>query len=146
MFRSTMAVLGLFVVAGLAAAQDKVVKPLGTWVRDTGDNKLTFVIKADKFTATVHTQNGDLIVEASYEATKDGELKAKITKIEKNEVGAQIEEGSKFSFKFKIADGTMTVSDLKDNDGNDPGEGPKNLVEGEYKKQKEAKKEDKKDK
>ena len=40
----------------------------------------------------------------------------------------------------------MTVSELKDNDGNDPGEGPKNLVEGNYKKQKEEKKEDKKDK
>jgi len=146
MYRSTIPVLGLFVVAALAAAEDKVTKPLGTWVRESGDNKVTFVIKADKLTGTVHMQNGDLIVEATYEVTKDNELKAKITKIEKNELGAQIEEGSKFSFKYKIADGTMTVSDLKDNDGNDPGENPKQLVEGEYKKQKEEKKEEKKDK
>jgi hypothetical protein len=146
MYRSTIAVLGLFVVAAFAAAEDKVAKPLGTWVRETGENKVTFVIKADKLTGNVHVQDGDLIVEATYEVTKDGELKAKITKIEKNEVKAQIEEGSKFSFKYKIADGTMTISDLKDNDGNDAGEGPKNLVEGAYKKQKEEKKEDKKDK
>jgi hypothetical protein len=146
MFRSTIAVLALVVVTATAGAEDKVKKPIGTWVREAGEAKLTFAIKADKFIGTVHTQNGDLFVEATYEVTKDSELKAKITKVEKKGIDSQIEEGHKFSFKFKIADGTMTVSDLKDNDGNDPGEGPKNLVEGEYKKQKEEKKEDKKDK
>jgi hypothetical protein len=146
MFRSTIAVLAFIVVTATAGAEDKVKKPIGTWVRESGENKVTFVIKDDKMIATLHTDNGDLIVEASYEVTKDGEVKCKITKIEKNELGAQIEEGHTFSFKHKIADGTMTVSDLKGNNGDDPGEGPKSTVEGEYKKQKEEKKEEKKDK
>jgi hypothetical protein len=145
MYRSTIAVLALIVVTATAGAEDKVKKPIGTWVRENGDNKVTFVITADKLTATLKTGNGDLIVQTSYEVDKDGEVKSKITKIEKNELGAQIEEGHTFSFKHKIADGTMTISDLKGNNGEDPGDGPKSLVEGEYKKAKE-KKEDKKDK
>jgi len=40
----------------------------------------------------------------------------------------------------------MTVSDLKDKDGNDPGEGPKSLVEGDYKKEKDKKEEKKEEK
>ena len=149
MVRFVMAVLALVVVITTAGAQEKVKKPIGTWVRDTGENKVTFVIKDKMMTVTLHTGNGDLVVEASYEVNKDGEVKSKITKIDKNELGAQIEEGSTFSFKHKIADGTMTISDLKDKDGNDPGDGPKSLVEGDYKKEKEKKeekKEEKKDK
>lgn len=141
MVRSAIAVLALVVVTVTAGADDKVKKPVGTWVRESGANKVTFVIKADKMTVTLHTCNGDLAVEASYEAEKDGEMKAKITKIEKNDIGAGIEEGHKFSFKHKLADGTMTISDLKGNEGNDAEEGAKQLVEGEYKKEQEKKEE-----
>jgi len=67
MFRSTMAVLGFFVVAGLAVAEDKVAKPLGTWVYATDNNKwtVTLVIKADKLTCTDHNEGflgGDLVL------------------------------------------------------------------------------------
>ena len=146
MVRSVIAVLALVVVTATAGADDKVKKPLGTWVRETGDNKITFVITNDKLSATLHTGNGDLVIQTTYEVDKDSVLKTKITKVDKNDIGAQIEEGHTFSFKFKIADGTMTVSDLKDKDGNDPGEGPKSLVEGDYKKEKDKKEEKKEEK
>jgi len=146
MVRSVIALLALVVVTATAGADDKVKKPLGTWVRENGDNKMTFVIKDDKLTGTLHTGNGDLIVQTTYEVDKDSVLKAKITKVEKNDIGAQVEEGHTFTFKFKIADGTMTISDLKDKDGNDPGDGPKSLVEGEYKKEKDKKEEKKEEK
>jgi len=140
MIRITIAALVLVVATVSALAEDKVAKPIGTWVREAGEAKVTFAIEKDKLTGTVHTQNGDLVVEASYEATKDGELKAKVTKVVKNDVGGQIEEGHKFSFKFKIADGTLTISELKGNDENAAEEGAKNLVEGEYKKEKKEEK------
>jgi hypothetical protein len=146
MVRSVIAVLALVVVTATAGADDKVKKPLGTWVRENGDNKITFVITNDKLSATLHTGNGDLVIQTTYEVDKDSVLKTKITKVDKNDIGAQIEEGHTFSFKFKIADGTMTVSDLKDKDGNDPGEGPKSLVEGDYKKEKDKKEEKKEEK
>jgi hypothetical protein len=138
MVRSVLGLSALIVV-GVAFAEDKVAKPIGTWVRENGDNKVTFAITKDKLTATLHTGNGDLVIQTTYEVDKDNVLKTKITKVDKNDIGAQIEEGHTFSFKFKIADGTMTVTDLKDKDGNDPGEGPKSLVEGDYKKEKEKK-------
>ena len=143
MVRSVIAMLALVVVTATAGAEEKVKKPLGTWVRENGDNKITFVITNDKLSATLHTGNGDLVIQTTYEVDKDSVLKTKITKVDKNDIGAQIEEGHTFSFKFKIADGTMTVSDLKDKDGNDPGEGPKSLVEGDYKKEKDKKEEKK---
>jgi hypothetical protein len=142
MLRTLIATLVLVTVAATVGAEGKTKKPVGTWVREVGDNKITFVIKEDKVTTAVKMPNGDLAVEASYEVSKDGELKAKITKVVKNEIGAQIDEGSKFSFKYKIADGTLTVSDLKVDD-NDAGEGPKQLIEGEYKKEKKEEKKDK---
>jgi hypothetical protein len=154
MFRSTIAVLGFFVVAGLAAAEDKVAKPLGTWVHATDNHKVTLVFKADKLTLTNHYDGsfgGDLVFEASYEVTKDGKLKAKVTKLVKNTTLLGIEEGRPpkglmFSFKYKIADGTMALSDSKGKEG-DAWVSAKNIFdEGEYKKQKEEKKEDKKNK
>src|SRR5262249_28308307 len=126
-------------------ADDKVKKPVGTWVREVGDTKITFAIKADKMTVTFKTPNGDLVVLSSFEVPKEGELKGKIDKIEKNDIEANIQEGHKYSYRYKIADGTLTISDLKGNDGNDADEGAKSQVEGEYKKVKEEKKE-KKDK
>src|SRR5437899_1766447 len=122
MLRCTIAVFTLIIVNTTAHAEDKAKKPLGTWVREAGENKVTFAIKADKITSSIKMQNGDLVVESTYEVTNDGELKAKVTKVEKNEIGAQIEEGHKFSFKYKIADGTMTISDLKVNDNDAEGE------------------------
>jgi len=146
MVRSVIAVLALVVVTATAGAEDKVKKPVGTWVRDAGENKVTFAFKDKTLTATVKLNNGELVVEANYEATKEGEIKATITKIVKNDVGVQLEEGNKFSFKHKIADGTMTISELKNNEGADAEEGPKQLVEGDYKKQKEKKEEKKEEK
>jgi uncharacterized protein (DUF2147 family) len=139
MYRIAIAAFAFVVLAATIAAEEKANKPLGTWTREAGEAKITFAIKAEKLTVTIHTPNGELVTDASYEVTKDGELKGKLTKIEKNELGANLDEGHTFSFKYKIADGTMTISDLKGHDGNDAEEGPKNLVEGEYRKSKEKK-------
>ena len=146
MIRTTVGILALVLVTAVAFADDKVKKPVGTWTREAGDMKITFAIKADKMTVTFHGPNGDLVVVSSYEVPKEGEVKGKIDNIEKNDVGAGVEEGHKYSFRYKIADGTLTISELKGNDGNDADEGAKQLVEGEYKKVKEEKKEEKKDK
>jgi hypothetical protein len=146
MVRSVIAALALVFVTSTAGADDKVKKPIGTWVREAGENKITFVFKDKTVTATVKLNNAELVVEASYEATKDGEIKSTITKIVKNDVGMPLEEGFKFSFKHKIEDGKMTVSDLKVNDGQDAEEAQKSLVEGDYKKEKEKKEEKKEEK
>ena len=147
MLRIALTTLALLVLAVPALADDKdtAKKLVGKWVREVGDAKVTFEIKADKMITTLHTPNGDLVVQSAYEVSKD-ELKCKLTKIEKNEIGAGVEEDHKFSFKFKLEDGTLTISELKGNDGNEAGGEAKNLVEGEYKKEKEKNKEEKKDK
>ena len=73
MFRCTIALLTLITVAATAGAEDKAKKPLGTWVREAGENKVTFAIKADKITSSIKMQNGDLVVESTYEVTKEGD-------------------------------------------------------------------------
>jgi hypothetical protein len=135
-------VLAVLAAPALADDKDKAKKPLGTWVREVGDNKVTIVLKADNMIFKMVAGGNELSVAAKYEL-KDGELKGTITKVEKNEIGAQIEDGHKFSFKIKAEDATLTLSELKGNDGT-PLEGEaKNLIEGEYKKEKEKKEEKK---
>ena len=144
MLRTAMTTLALLLLAAPAFADDKekAKKPLGTWVRQVGDNKVTIVLKDDAMTFTMTAEGNSLSVAAKYEL-KDGLLKGSITKIEKNEVGAQVDEGDKFSFKVKVEDGTLTLSELKGKD-DQPLEGnAKELIEGEYKKEKKEEKKEK---
>jgi hypothetical protein len=141
---TTTLILILLAVPAFADDKDKAKKPLGTWVREVGDNKVTIVLKADTMMFTMTAGGNSLSVATKYEL-KDGLLKGTITKIEKNEVGAQVDEGDKFSFKIKVEDGTLTLSELKGKDDTPLEGNAKELIEGEYKKEKE-KKEEKKDK
>jgi hypothetical protein len=144
MLRIAMTTTALFLVAAPAFGDDKGKdkKPLGTWVRQVGDSKVTIVLKADTMTFTMTAEGNSLSVAAKYEL-KDGLLKGTITKIDKNEVGAQVDEGDKFSFKIKVEDSTLTLSELKGKD-DAPLEGnAKELIEGDYKKEKEKKEEKK---
>jgi hypothetical protein len=124
----------LFLAVGLASADDKAKKPIGKWTRTVGDASVTFDITADKLVCTLKGGGGSLKAEATYEVDKDGLLKGKLTKVESEGIEGP-QEGDKFSFKFKIADGTMTLSDLKDKDDNEAGGQAKDLIEGDYKKE-----------
>lgn len=140
MLRTVMTTLALLVLAAPAFAddKDKAKKPLGTWVRKLDDNKVTIVLKDDTMTFSMSANGQELSVAAKYEL-KDGLLKGTITKIEKNEVGAQVDEGDKFSFKIKVEDGTLTLSELKGKDDTPLEGNAKELIEGDYKKEKEKK-------
>jgi hypothetical protein len=140
MLRTALTMLALIVLSApaLADEKDKAKKPLGTWVREVGDNKVTIVLKADTMTFTMTANGSDLTVAAKYDL-KDGLLKGTITKVEKNELGAQIDDGDKFSFKIKVEDNTLTLSELKGKDDNPVEGNAKDLIEGEYKKEKEKK-------
>ncbi len=119
-----------------AAEDAKAKPPLGTWVRKVGDNSVRFKITKDKLHATIRHGDAGFELEATYEVDKDGVLKGKITKVEKKGTDGGPSEGEMFSFKFKLDGDAMTVSEVKGNDGQEVGGDAKELVEGEYKKEK----------
>jgi hypothetical protein len=128
-------VVGLTAAPLLAADPPaKKTKPVGAWVRETGDWKLTFDIKADD-TLTVKLSNGTVSfqIQADYGVTKDGTLFGYLTGIKKVGEDNGPSEGDMFSFRFKIDKDTLTLSDLG---GTHVNAEAKNLVEGEYKKSK----------
>jgi hypothetical protein len=125
----------LALAAGTAPGDDKKAdkakstKPTGTWVRDLGgENKVTFEIKGDSLKVLVATGGEKIEAEAAYGVTSTGTLFGIITK-KASDAGPP--EGEMFNFKFKLADNVMTVSDLHPDNAE-----AKQLVEGEYKKQK----------
>jgi hypothetical protein len=125
----------LAVTAGAARAEDKkadkakATKPTGTWVRSLGgENKITFAFQGDTLKVTVANGGEKIEVETAYGVTKTGTLFGVIT--HKTGDGGP-NEGDLFSFKFQLGDGTMTVSDLKPDNAE-----AKQLIEGEYKKEK----------
>jgi hypothetical protein len=136
MARVTFAALAmlLLLVSATMGADEKDVgkkKPIGTWKRTAGDHSITFTIKGD--TLRVVIRGGDNVVEvdADYGVSKDGVLFGRISKGAKEGDGPS--EGDLFSFRFKVANGNMTLSELKTS--HDSTEA-KDLVEGEYRKQK----------
>jgi hypothetical protein len=145
MLRLAAATLTAVVLVSALSAEDKdkadkkETKHLGTWTRTVDESKVTFDFKKDKMTAKIKTGQGTIDVEATYEVTKDGVIKGKITKVEKKGVDGGPDEGDTFSFKFKIKGDTFTVSELKDNDDKAVEGEAKALVEGDYKKVKKDK-------
>jgi hypothetical protein len=137
MLRTVTTALALILLAAPAFAdeKDKAKKPLGTWVRKVGENKVTFEFKADSMTFTMTVDGNSMVVANKYEL-KDGLLKVTVTKIEKNDLGGKVDEGDTFTFKIKVEDGTLTLSELKDKTDNPVEGNVKDLVEGEYKKEK----------
>jgi len=135
---SRLIAAALVALLPLAAPADdaKAKKPVGTWVREVEGSKIVFEIKADAVITKLTPGGGATgTIESSYTFSDDGVLVGTITKVDANGNDGLPTPGDKFSFKVKIDKDKMTLSELKLN-GNDAEGGAKQLVEGEYKKEK----------
>ncbi|HLJ97072.1 MAG TPA: hypothetical protein VKU02_28165 [Gemmataceae bacterium] len=124
----------LVTVGGAAGADEKDAaksKPLGIWKRSLGDHSITFAIRPDTLQVVVKSGGNTLQLEADYGVSKDGVLFARVSKVVKDVEGPS--EGDLFSLRFKVHNDTLTVSELK---SPHEGDGAKELVEGEYRRQK----------
>jgi hypothetical protein len=133
---TTMALAMLLLLVGSMPGADVKEagkrKPVGTWKRTVGDHAITFQIKGDSLQVILKGGENVKEIDADYGVSKDGVLFGRISKVKQEGDGPS--EGDLFSFRFKIDNHTMTVSELKTH--NDSAEA-KQLVEGEYQKQKE---------
>lgn len=127
------AVLG-FASAGGAAAQDtkkdKKGALYGVWTRETGgiEIKLDFSTK-DVLKASL-SKGTDGMVATCKITTKDGVVKAEVTKVEeKGEFPMKPPVGFEFGFKWAAKGKTAELSDLT---GDNP-DSVKQIVQGEYK-------------
>jgi hypothetical protein len=143
MLRSTIRyraflVLGVAAVAcGLALADDgKSVKdkPIasGTWEKKDADPTLEFTGE-DKLTIFPHGEHLKFQIDCSYTVTKEGLVKAKVTKLGGDEevvekVKGHVPVGLEFQFKWKVDGEKATIDDV---DGKDV-EIVKERLEGEY--------------
>ena len=131
-----LVMLFLLVSATLGADEKETKKQLaGTWTRTVGENAITFTFKGDTLHAVLKAGRNTTEVDANYGVSKDDVLFGRISKVKKEDSNGP-SEGELFSFQFKIHNKTLTVSDLKTL--TDSAEA-RELVEGEYHKQKKAK-------
>lgn len=110
---------------------EKKAEYKGTWTKegDGIDIQVKFVKDKAVEVVVMAGDNGIKIL-SDYTVNKSGLITAKANKIE--EIGSfpQVPpKGFTFKFKFKIADGTATMSDFEAADA----EGAKDIMEGEYK-------------
>jgi hypothetical protein len=83
-------------------------------------------------TAELKNSSGEgLTVKAKITVGEDGVVKGEIEGVEGNSPNPP-EKGEKFSFKTKVAKGTLTISEMEGTGG----DAAKQLVEGDYKKKK----------
>lgn len=145
MLRRTAAALVVLVLSTLVlnAADPKAKKPTGKWVREVGDAKVSFDIHKEKLHFSMNVEGQSMKVDATYEVDKENVIKGKITKIEKKGLEGGPNEGDTFSFKFKVEDGTLTVSEVRGADGQEIQGQAKELIEGDYKLEKKKEKKDK---
>ncbi|HXG10100.1 MAG TPA: hypothetical protein VNK04_09955 [Gemmataceae bacterium] len=134
MIRWMIASAGLLVLSvGGAMAADG---PVGVWTRTVGDRSIKFDIQADRLKVTLaEGTDRSIVIDASY-TIKEGVLSGVIKKVELKGVDGGPSEGSKFSFRIKVDKDRMTLSELKGDDGTAVNDEAKQLVEGEYKKEK----------
>jgi hypothetical protein len=124
----TLAVLTLLTLGGAAAADEKKLE--GAWAKKVQDFEIKVAFpKADALVFTMGNGNDSCKLEAGYKREKDGTLKCKVTKYEKNGNFPDIKEGFEFSFKFEPKGKKGTLSDLKAENVADEAKG---AVEGEY--------------
>jgi hypothetical protein len=128
-----VAMLLMLVSATLGADEKGASKKklAGTWKRTAGENSITFTFKGDTLHTHVKTTDRTMEIDADYGVSRDSVLFARISKVRKEGDGPS--EGDLFSFRFKIDNNTLTVSDLKTPHESDEA---KELVQGEYHKQK----------
>jgi hypothetical protein len=138
MRRLTLAVATLFFSLTSTFAdetQSGNAKYLGTWKRTAGDHTLTFEIKPGVMHVVVAANGNTIEADVDYAITKDGVLFGRISKVIKRGADDGPSEGDLFSFKLALDKDRLLVSDLR---GTGPNEDPgvKQLVEGDYEKQK----------
>jgi hypothetical protein len=106
--------------------------PSGTWEKKDAEPKLEFT-GDDKMTIFPHGGSVEIQIDCSYTVTKDGLVKAKITRLGgSDDVVEKVKElapvGLEFRFKWKVDGEKATLEDL---DGKDV-EHVKERLEGEY--------------
>jgi len=161
MSRLLSALVAVVLVGGLAFAEDKkpveVKKaedkkpaddkkadaPTGVWAKKT-DEGLTLQLdftKKDVLVVTAMIEDKKLIMTTALTAGKDGKWTAKMTKAEtKGDFPFMPTDKYEFSFKVKVEKDKATLSDYSANEHEEEAKG---VVEGDYKKVEEKKKEDK---
>jgi hypothetical protein len=131
---SAAAVLAVLVFVPMGLTEDKaeVKKPLGTWVREAGNNKVAFTFEADTLTCVVTGGGGEVVtVQAAYSVTEDT-LFGVVTKVEeKGGARNAPEKGDLFSFHFKVEKDMLTLDKMKTTIERPES---KQLVQGEYRK------------
>jgi hypothetical protein len=125
----------IFMMASLSASaggkNDKTALS-GVWVLKGAELKIEFPAK-DVLKISPHGDSKVIALICKYTADKDGVVKAEITGFEgKDEVKDKVKDklpiGTQFRFKWKVADDTAKLNDLK----GDQSEHLKSHLEGEY--------------
>jgi hypothetical protein len=139
MLRSAIVGIAFYVfsVQPILTAGEKPTKPLGKWSNEGkgGDAILFFNLNADgTLTGGWRDEHGAYDFEGDYSVTKDGVLFGRFSKLLARDPGLP-KAGDLFSFQYKIAKDTITITGLKI--GNSASERMKKLFERDYFKQKE---------
>jgi hypothetical protein len=131
MLRGVMGTLTvLILLATTGAAQEKTVKkPLGIWIKDQGDAKVTFDLKAEQLYCIISGGGITLTIEADYGVSKDGVVFGRISRVDRQGTDVGPSVGELFSFKYALKKDVMTISELA---GASAGEA-RALIEGDYK-------------
>lgn len=125
--------VAFFVAAMILWAEEAAPKkPSGKYTRDTGDAKLIWEFKGEKFSMTLERGETTIKAHGSFGVTSESVLFGVLTKVEKSgDEGPS--KGDLFRFQYELGKGEMTISDLA---GTHTGEAAKKLVEGAYKSEK----------
>jgi hypothetical protein len=132
MVRLLIATLAALAWSGVAVAQPSApAKPLGTWTRTAGGDRLTVTVEPDRLRCTLAFRQGfTLSADADYLVTHDGLLRG-VLRVTGTGMGPEEEMRERsFSCRFKVKrDASLVVSDFEA-----AGElaGLKKLVEGRY--------------
>jgi hypothetical protein len=134
MLRSTVlaAAVVLLCTAPLTARDTKTKKPLGTWIKSGGDVEVKFHFEADTLRCTISAMGLVIDVDGDYGMSKDGTIFGRLSKVEKKGIDGGPKAGDLFTFRVKMKDNVLTISNLGPEDNADA----RQLIEGDYKKKK----------
>src|SRR5262249_18444213 len=103
----------LFSVQPILIAEEKPAKPVGRWSTKGGDALVWFKVNSDgTLSGGWRDGQGAYDFEGDYSVTKDGVLFGRFSKLLARDPDLP-KEGDLFSFQFKIAKDTITITGLK---------------------------------